>query len=78
MRGNKFGFKIFVLIAILCVGIASNFLYIGRALEPANAEDNGIYKTNYCSQKYDDNIIFSAEQVYYVQGESETNLRDNG
>jgi len=66
MRGKKFYTKLcLVIIAILCLGI------VGVVFKPAKisrvqAEDTTKYMHETCSQKYDDGVVFSVEQVYFA------------
>lgn len=67
MRGNKF--KVIMLVAILCVGIVSGFLFTQKPTKFTQVEAKD-YSSELCSQLYDDNedenVVFSAEHVYFA------------
>ena len=74
MRGSKFLKKLIVPVAVL-LAIASVFTLLSKnKVEDVLAEDNSIYNTDYYSQKYDDSIVFSVEQVYYNYADRSTPL----
>lgn len=67
MRGNKF--KVIMLVAILCVGIVSGFLFAQKPVKFGQVEAKD-YASELCSQLYDDNgenVVFSAEHVYFAE-----------
>lgn len=69
MRGNKFKGKILLFVAILCLGVVASFSIISKPIKSVEAEEPDYSKT-YCSQQYDDNVIFSAEHVYYADNKT--------
>ena len=66
MRGNKFYIKLcLVIIAILCIGIVGGVYLTPQKISAVQAEDTTKFKNDKCSQKYEDGVVFSVEQVYY-------------
>ena len=73
MRGNKLFKRVITVVAILCMSVATTFLSF-NSIDKVNAEDNSLYARSYCSQHYDDGVVFSAEQVYFNYDNRNTQL----
>ena len=69
MRGNKFYTKFcLVIITILCLGIVGGVCFTSSKISRVQAEDTTKFIHEQCSQKYDDKVVFSVEQVYFNTG----------
>jgi len=66
MRGNKF-LKPCVVVAMLMIAVATIFASPTKSIKNVKAEDNSIYNNTYVSQKYDDGVVLSVEQVYFAE-----------
>ncbi|MBQ8431192.1 MAG: hypothetical protein IJX26_04580, partial [Clostridia bacterium] len=71
MRGSKLKFKLAIIVLVLGICVAG-FLPTLKTnkITQVGAENVSLYETPYCSQQYNDDIIFSVEQVYFADNRS--------